>query len=226
MDYIRISKHPSFHLVPLVSLKMLVATVFAALVGIAAAQDLDYDLLDQLAPLSTASIPVVYLTTNTSAATAVTISYSQSAVIAAISSAISANPSDAAPLLSNINKRHLPTGMTTKVVKRSSVQSGAPSLASSFCQVQPTGAGPVPSPDTASAFLQDDALASSASGAPTPSGYKNVFTNLQKSNSAYGYLGFSTLKSYDTQSCANKCNAVKGCQSFNIYFERDPQRKQ
>lgn len=204
---------------------MLVTTFLSIFAGIAAAQDLDYDLLDQLAPLSTASVPVVYLTTAAPAATAITVSYSQSAIIAAISSAISIDPSDAAPLLSNVNRRDALTGMATRIVKRSSMQSSTSSLVPTICQVQPTGAGPVPSPDTASAFLHDEALASSASAAPTPSGYINVFTNLQKSNSAYGYLGFTTLQSYDTQGCANKCTAMKGCQSFNIYFERDPKRE-
>jgi hypothetical protein len=26
----------------------------------------------------------------------------------------------------------------------------------------------------------------------------------------------------DTQTCANKCNAINGCMAINIYFERDP----
>lgn len=39
---------------------------------------------------------------------------------------------------------------------------------------------------------------------------------------SYGYLGFYTLQTYDTNACATKCNAVNGCVSFNLYFERDP----
>lgn len=91
--------------------------------------------------------------------------------------------------------------------------------ASSGCatrQIQPTGAGPVPSPDTASAFLAYSYFSSVASAAPTPSGYVSAFTNLQAENSAYGYLGYTVLSSYDTQSCANQCNAIYGCQSINI----------
>lgn len=38
----------------------------------------------------------------------------------------------------------------------------------------------------------------------------------------YGYLGFTTLKTYDVASCAAKCNAINGCISINIYYERDP----
>lgn len=35
-------------------------------------------------------------------------------------------------------------------------------------------------------------------------------------------MGYTLLKTYDTQSCADKCNAMFGCQAINIYFERDP----
>ncbi|KAI5236656.1 hypothetical protein E4T43_08509 [Aureobasidium subglaciale] len=193
--------------------------LLSTLAGLAAAQDLDWDLVNQLSVLSTATVPVVYKTTNAPAATAVTIPYSQSAIIAAISSAISLDPNDGAPLNSNIEKRD-----ATQLTQASSASStlSSTTLASTLCQAQPTGAGPVPSPDSASAFLLNTDLASVASSAPTPSGYNNVFTNLQKSNSAYGYLGYTTLQKYDTQLCASKCSAMKGCQSFNIYFERDP----
>jgi len=50
----------------------------------------------------------------------------------------------------------------------------------------PSGAGPMATPDTASGFLAFGAFSSSASAAPTPSGYTNAFTNLQAENSAYG----------------------------------------
>ncbi|OCL15259.1 hypothetical protein AOQ84DRAFT_358179 [Glonium stellatum] len=90
------------------------------------------------------------------------------------------------------------------------------------CAAQPTGAGPIPSPDTAANFLSFPDFAAAASAAPTPSGYSNTFTNLQASNNAYGYLGFTTLSSYDSLACAAKCNSITGCSAFNLYFERDP----
>lgn len=90
------------------------------------------------------------------------------------------------------------------------------------CSPEPTGAGPVPSPDTASAFLAYAPFASSASGAPTPSGYTNTFTNLQASVNAYGYMGYTALDTYDTALCATKCSQMDGCYGFNIFFERDP----
>lgn len=35
-------------------------------------------------------------------------------------------------------------------------------------------------------------------------------------------MGFTTLSTYSTTQCAAKCNAINGCLSFNLYFERDP----
>lgn len=90
------------------------------------------------------------------------------------------------------------------------------------CDPQPTGSGPVPVPDTASAFLAYASFSSLASAAPTPSGYVNTFTNLQGSSGAYGYMGLTTLATYDPALCASKCNAITGCVGINIYFERDP----
>ena len=84
------------------------------------------------------------------------------------------------------------------------------------CAPQPTGAGPTPSPDTASAFLAYQAFASVASAAAVPSGYNSAFINLQASNNANGYMGFVTLSTYDTHLCAAKCSATSGCSAINI----------
>ncbi|KEQ98104.1 hypothetical protein AUEXF2481DRAFT_468840 [Aureobasidium subglaciale EXF-2481] len=92
------------------------------------------------------------------------------------------------------------------------------------CATQPLGASAAPtySPDAASAFASATTFGIVASSAPTPSGYDQTFVNLAASNNAYGYLGFTTLQSYDTQACAAKCNKINGCMAINIYFERDP----
>ncbi|GAB7357605.1 hypothetical protein MBLNU459_g0108t1 [Dothideomycetes sp. NU459] len=87
---------------------------------------------------------------------------------------------------------------------------------------QPTGFGPVISPDTASAFLSDAGLAASASAAAAPTGYTSSFVNLQGSSQQIGYLGLYTLKAYDPSLCSAKCDKVSTCMAFNIYFERDP----
>lgn len=64
------------------------------------------------------------------------------------------------------------------------------------CATQPAGAGPVPSPDSASAFVSYSSFSSQATSAPVPAGYSQTFKNLQASNNAYGYMGYTLLKSY------------------------------
>lgn len=91
---------------------------------------------------------------------------------------------------------------------------------------QPTGYGPVASPDTASAFLANSVIAASASAAAVPAvvpvNYTNTFSNLTGSSQQIGYLGLYTLTSYNASLCAAKCDKVSTCMGFNIYFERDP----
>ncbi|OCK84336.1 hypothetical protein K432DRAFT_414050 [Lepidopterella palustris CBS 459.81] len=93
---------------------------------------------------------------------------------------------------------------------------------SATCTPLPAGSGPVPTPDTPSAFLAYSAFAAAASQAPAPAGYVQTFQNLQASNNANGYLGYKSLTTYDVSACAKACDGVKGCSAFNIYFERDP----
>ncbi|KAG9858240.1 hypothetical protein KCU98_g1048, partial [Aureobasidium melanogenum] len=80
--------------------------------------------------------------------------------------------------------------------------------------------------DSFGAFVADSTIASIASAAPTPSGYFKTFTNAAGSSSAYAYLGYAIVNGgktgYDVNWCASKCNAISGCLSFNIFFERDP----
>ena len=82
---------------------------------------------------------------------------------------------------------------------------------------------------SAAGFKADASIASIASGASTPAGYFQNFKNLGAANSAMNYLGYTvvnTVKGYDVDYCAAKCNAKAGCLSFNIYFERDPPSNQ
>lgn len=81
----------------------------------------------------------------------------------------------------------------------------------SACEPQPAGSGPAVTPDTAEAFVAFDAFKSAAEGASVPSGYVQTFSNLKASLSAYGYLGYTALESYDTALCASKCDAITGC---------------
>ncbi|KAI0010758.1 hypothetical protein F4779DRAFT_638391 [Xylariaceae sp. FL0662B] len=90
------------------------------------------------------------------------------------------------------------------------------------CEPQPTGAGPVPSPDTDDAFVHFGYFSTVSTIAPVPAGYNLSFFNLHASNIAYGYLGYTTLDSYNTEACARQCDSITGCSGVNIYFERDP----
>ncbi|KAI1317674.1 hypothetical protein F5Y16DRAFT_419478 [Xylariaceae sp. FL0255] len=90
------------------------------------------------------------------------------------------------------------------------------------CAPQPTGAGPTPYPDTPQAFENDPYFSTEADLAFTPKGYTLTFQNLNASNNANGYMGYTLLDSYDVQGCAAACNAIYGCEAINIYFERDP----
>ena len=90
------------------------------------------------------------------------------------------------------------------------------------CTALPTGAGPIPTPDTAEAFLTSDSFSQAAISANTPDGYVNTFTNLQASTIAQGYLTYYTLNSYDADQCAAKCHDTADCTSFNIFFQHAP----
>lgn len=90
------------------------------------------------------------------------------------------------------------------------------------CQALPQGAGPVTSPDTASAFLANSVYNQTADSAAIPQGYAQTFSNAQGSVSASSYMGYYTLNSYDTVQCAHYCDAADGCMSFNVFYERDP----
>lgn len=52
------------------------------------------------------------------------------------------------------------------------------------CASQPVGYGPVPSPDTVSAFLAQPEISSAAVSAPIPTGYVQQYSNLQAASNA------------------------------------------
>jgi hypothetical protein len=61
--------------------------------------------------------------------------------------------------------------------------------------------------------------------AATPTGYMAVpnFRALNFIASANNPKGYTTdLTSYDPAFCAARCNAINGCQAFNIFYERTP----
>jgi hypothetical protein len=90
------------------------------------------------------------------------------------------------------------------------------------CSPRPLGAGPVPSPDTSSAFLASADLAAWAKNASTPANYTASFTNLHASTTAPKYVGFVELPRYDVANCSALCDARAGCTAINVFFERAP----
>ena len=154
------------------------------------AQRPDIDAINAAAPISSATIPVIYVTAKdaTTTATAVSEVISVSAAQASISAAILAD-------------EHALEKRTTPSVS---------------CLPQPSGNGHNSSPDTAKGFLSDPYYAMVASSATAPKGYTNTFTNLNASSNAYGYLGYSVMEEYDVQACAARCDKVNVCQAFNI----------
>jgi len=95
-----------------------------------------------------------------------------------------------------------PTDTSVRMIKRDD---------DSGCATQPAA------DDTAQAFESDSYYQTTSLDAPTPSGWDLVFSNQTGScQGVYGYMGYSVLESYDTQSCAASCDAIEGCSSFNI----------
>ncbi|KAG9516984.1 hypothetical protein KCV07_g6449, partial [Aureobasidium melanogenum] len=108
------------------------------------------------------------------------------------------------------------------ILSASSVSIGLIKRDSTTCIPQPTGISYNSNPDTPAAFAADQYYVSQSSGAGIPSGFTETFHSLNASNSADNYMGYTLLSSYDVSSCASDCSAISGCNSFNIYFERDP----
>jgi hypothetical protein len=183
---------------------MRISIITSGLFALVACQDLDWKVVTRLAPQPNITVPVVYATSGTKINTAASVVYSSSAVLAGVSLAIKQQATQSSDLI---------IGSAGIVHRRS---------AASSCAIQPTGAGPVPSPDTVAAFLSLSSLSSSALSAAVPDGYLKAFENRQASSNGYSYMGFSLVQSYDTVTCARKCTAMSGCQAFNIYYERDP----
>ncbi|KAJ6261569.1 hypothetical protein Dda_4239 [Drechslerella dactyloides] len=52
--------------------------------------------------------------------------------------------------------------------------------------------------------------------------YTKVFDGLIGSVNQMGYLGLTTINSYDLTFCRNKCDTKVGCLGFNLYVERNP----
>lgn len=97
------------------------------------------------------------------------------------------------------------------------------------CAPQPDGYGPVPTPDTPSAFLAYSPFHAMASAAPTVVSsstdgvqYQQTFVDLNAGVQGQSYLGQVTLRTYNTAQCAAACDASSLCTAFNLWIEHDP----
>lgn len=136
----------------------LLASVAAALaLASPVPQSLDLGLIDSIATPDNVTIP--------SDITAQVVSYDSDSAVAAVETSVLSSDStvDLSDASDIVN--------TTAVLKKRTA-----------CAAQPTGYGPVASPDTAAGFLAYAAYASAAKAAPTPSGYSQTFSNLNASN--------------------------------------------
>lgn len=139
---------------------MLVTAAAALAFASPVPQSLDFDLIDTVDTPANVTIPTDI--------TAQNVTYDATAAASAVVSSVvigdnSVDLSDSTSAVAN---------STATLVKRGT------------CATQAAGSGPVPSPDTASAFLAYSAFASAATSAPTPSGYTQAFSNLNASNNA------------------------------------------
>ena len=94
------------------------------------------------------------------------------------------------------------------------------------CSQQPVGYGPIPSPNTDTAFSAFTTFASVANAAVAPSGWQRTFTNLNASElydpTTMVYLGYQTMSTYDAGQCLALCDSTTGCVGANLYYERNP----
>lgn len=137
-------------------------------------QDIDFSLAYAL--------PDPSYSTAVGTATAQSVSYDSATVYDAALAQITATTTDTAVVAST-------DAPATTTDPADAGSTDAPQKRSASCSPQPIGYGPVPSPDTASAFTAYPLFASIASAAPTPSGYTQEFVNAQGSSNAYGYMG-------------------------------------
>ncbi|KAG9560397.1 hypothetical protein KCU71_g8994, partial [Aureobasidium melanogenum] len=183
-----------------------------------AAQDstssIDIDAISVPIPTTVFNLPVVYVTDDSAPiVTATTLASNAVASSDPSATDVFDSPADVTSALSVASV--LATATSSAAVDKRAVSS---------CMPQPTGISHQVQPDTAAGWVADSFFASAASAAinPLPTNYVSSFVNLNASNSADNYMGYTLMTSYNAATCGAKCSAINGCNSFNIYFERDP----
>lgn len=191
------------------------SATIAALAAVASAQSttsIDVDAISVAIPTSVFVLPVVYVTAEGAPTLTATTLASAEATPSSDPKATAVFDSPADVTAAIVSASVIAEASATAVVKRDGT-----------CVQQPLGISHVSLPDTAAAFIADPWYNVQAITAQVPVGFVNTFTALNASNSADQYAGYTLMNSYDPSACAQKCSAMSGCNSFNIYFERDPQ---
>ncbi|CAD0112270.1 unnamed protein product [Aureobasidium uvarum] len=189
-------------------------SAIAALAAIAGAQSttsIDIAAISVPAPTEVFVLPVVYVTeAGAPIQTATTLAASATASSDAQATNVFDSSADVSAAISSASELAIATSTPISRIKRDT------------CVQQPLGISYNSVPDTAAAFAADTYYGLKAVAAGAPTGYVQTMSNLTASNSADKYMGFTLLPTYDVASCVNQCNAISGCNSVNIYFERDP----
>ncbi|KAH0359684.1 hypothetical protein KCU65_g9821, partial [Aureobasidium melanogenum] len=183
----------------------------ATFVGAQSTTSIDVAAISVPAPTEVFVLPVVYVTeAGAPVLTATTLAATATPSSDAKATNVFDSPSDVSAAISSASELAVATSTPLSRVKRD------------VCVQQPLGISYNSVPDTAAAFAADAYYGLKAVAAGAPTGYVQTMSNLTASNSADQYMGFTLLKTYDVVSCVNQCNAISGCNSVNIYFERDP----
>ncbi|KAF1832653.1 hypothetical protein BDW02DRAFT_471228, partial [Decorospora gaudefroyi] len=90
------------------------------------------------------------------------------------------------------------------------------------CASTGNSTAPDPESNTLTGFLQSQAYTALAADASTPPGYELALSNADCSISSTRYMMYVEMESYSPEACAEVCSQHSGCDSFNIYVQRDP----
>ncbi|KAK0754544.1 hypothetical protein B0T18DRAFT_424916 [Schizothecium vesticola] len=92
------------------------------------------------------------------------------------------------------------------------------------CSTRPHNGPLITNPDTIERFKEYAGSVAKATDASVPKGYKFVdaFVGLEAAAIHSSYMASLGPEGYKPEQCAEACNLIEGCQSFNIFFERVP----
>lgn len=90
------------------------------------------------------------------------------------------------------------------------------------CSARAHGNGFSPIPDTVEMFRSNPAFRVYSGAAVAPPNYTIVFSEDHRIFSTGKVVKYVKIPGYDPHICAELCNQVPACQSFNLFFERTP----